>query len=45
MIITAFITNKNNPNVRIVAGMVKKTNIGFKKAFNNAKTIATIKAL
>ena len=45
MIITALMTNKNNPNVRMVAGMVKNTNMGFKKAFNNAKTIATIKAL
>lgn len=38
-------TNKNNPKVIIVAGMVKKTNIGFTKTFNNPNTTATIKAV
>lgn len=44
-IITAFITNKNNPKVTIVAGMVKKIKIGFKNVFNKAKTTATINAV
>jgi hypothetical protein len=39
--IIAFITNKNNPKVKIVTGSVNKTNIGFIKIFNNPKTIAT----
>ena len=40
----ALITNKNNPRVKKVTGIVSKTNIGFKKVFNNPKTTATIKA-
>ena len=44
-IIAALITNKNNPNVKIVTGKVKRTKIGFTKKFNNPRTIATIKAV
>lgn len=44
-IITAFITKRNNPKVTRVTGIVKKTNIGFKKVFNIAKTTATINAV
>ena len=40
----ALITNKNKPRVKKVTGIVSKTNIGFKKVFNNPKTTATIKA-
>ena len=40
----ALITNKNKPRVKKVTGFVSKTNIGFKKVFNNPKTTATIKA-
>lgn len=43
--IMALITNKNNPNVRIVTGIVNTTKIGLRNAFNNANTIATINAL
>lgn len=39
--ITALITSKNNPKVRIVNGNVKMTNIGFIKTLNNPKTTAT----
>ena len=39
--ITAFITNKNNPKVKIVNGNVKMTNIGFINTLNNPKTTAT----
>lgn len=39
--ITAFITSKNNPNVKIVNGNVKMTNIGFINTLNNPKTTAT----
>ena len=45
IIITALITKRNKPRVIIVTGMVKKTNIGFKKVFNRAKTTATIRAV
>ena len=38
----AFITNRNNPKVKIVTGSVNKTNIGFTNIFNSPKTIATI---
>lgn len=44
-IITALITNKNKPNVIMVAGIVSNTKIGFKKRFNKANTMAIIKAL
>ena len=37
-------TNKNNPNVKIVTGSVNKTKIGFTNKFNNPRTIATITA-
>lgn len=39
--ITAFITSKNNPKVKIVNGNVKMTNIGFINTLNNPKTTAT----
>ena len=42
--IHALITSKNNPNVTIVMGMVRITKMGFKMAFNNAKTTATMMA-
>ena len=35
-------TNKNKPKVTIVIGMVRMIKIGFKTAFSNARTIATI---
>lgn len=41
----AFITNKNNPNVKIVTGNVNKTKIGFTKKLSNPKTMATVKAV
>lgn len=37
----AFITNRNNPKVKIVTGSVNKIKIGFTNIFNNPKTIAT----
>jgi|GEM_PF-5379415 hypothetical protein len=40
--ITALMTNKNNPRVMIVAGKVRNTKIGFTKIFNKANTAATI---
>ena len=39
--ITAFITSKNNPKVKIVNGNVKMINIGFINTLNNPKTTAT----
>lgn len=44
-IITALITNKNNPNVSIVTGNVNRTNIGFTIALSKPKTTATITAV
>jgi hypothetical protein len=41
IIISALITNKNNPKVTIVTGKVKKTKIGLIKVLSNPKTIAT----
>jgi hypothetical protein len=38
--IEALITNKNNPMVKSVAGMVKRTSMGFMNLFNNVMTIA-----
>jgi hypothetical protein len=38
----AFITNRNNPNVKIVTGSVNKIKIGFTNIFNSPKTMATI---
>lgn len=38
------ITQRNNPKVNIVAGKVKKTNMGLTNAFNKANTMATPKA-
>ena len=45
IIIIAFITNKNNPSVKIVTGNVNNTKIGFTKKFNNPKTMATVNAV
>ncbi len=44
-IITALITNKNNPKVKIVAGNVNITKIGLTNKLSNPKTTATIKAV
>ncbi len=44
-ITNALITNKNNPNVIIVAGSVSITNIGFTIASNNANANANINAV
>ena len=44
-IISALITNKNNPKVIIVTGSVSMTNIGLIKILSNPKTTATIKAV
>jgi len=41
----AFITNKNNPKVKIVIGNVNKTRMGFTKKLSKAKTMATDKAV
>ena len=41
-IIPAFITNKNRPNEKIVAGKVNRTIIGLTKMFNNPITKATV---
>lgn len=40
--IIAFITNRNNPKVKIDTGSVNKIKIGFTNMFNSPKTIATI---
>ena len=39
--VNPLITSKNKPNVISVTGMLSKTNIGFKKAFNKPKIAAT----
>ncbi len=44
-IMTAFITNKNKPNVSNVAGKVKNTNKGLTNIFNNAIVKATTTAV
>ena len=44
-IISAFMTNKNNPKVRIVTGKVSITNIGLINIFSNPRTMATINAV
>lgn len=41
LIITAFIMNKNNPNVKRVKGKVNKTNTGFTKILKTPKVNAT----
>ena len=43
-IINAFMTNKNNPNVKIVTGIVSTTKTGFSKLFKTANNAATITA-
>ena len=42
-IITALITNKKSPNVRIVTGNVRITKIGLIKILSKPRTTATIK--
>ena len=42
--IIALMTNKNNPNVNSVTGIVNSTKTGFKNVFNNPITMATHKA-
>ena len=44
-IISAFIINKNKPNVRIVTGKVRITNIGLINILSKPRTIATINAV
>ena len=41
----ALMTNMKRPRVRIVAGSVRITNIGFSKRLRRAKTKATIMAV
>lgn len=36
------ITNKNNPNVKKVTGMVSKTNMGFINVFSNDRIRAVV---
>ncbi len=36
----AFITKRNNPNVKKVTGIVRITKIGFKKVFNSDNATA-----
>lgn len=43
--ITALITNRNNPKETMVAGNVKKINNGRTNMFNNEITTATIMAV
>lgn len=43
--IKAFTIKRNNPNVTIVIGKVKITNIGFITRFNRDNTTATIIAV
>lgn len=38
-------TNKNNPNVKIVTGKVNRINIGFTKKFKSPSTMATVNAV
>ena len=45
MMMMALITNKKNPNVKKVIGIVNIVNIGLTTAFKNASTTATNKAL
>ena len=44
-IISALITNKNNPKVMMVTGNVSITNIGLINILSNPRTIATINAV
>ncbi len=43
--INAFMTNKNNPKVKMVTGKVKMIKIGFTKKLSNANTMATVNAV
>lgn len=43
--IRIFITNANNPKVRIVIGKVKSRRIGFTNVLRSPKTNATIRAV
>ncbi len=44
-IMITLITNKNNPKVSIVTGIVRATRMGFNTALRSPNTIATIKAV
>jgi hypothetical protein len=44
-IIAALITRRKIPNVKIVAGIVRTTNSGLMKVFNNASTRAVTRAI
>lgn len=44
-IISALITNKNNPKVTIVTGKVSTTKMGLIKILSNPRTMATINAV
>ena len=44
-IMQALITSKNKPKVTMVIGNVRMIKMGFKMAFRNAKTAATIMAV
>jgi hypothetical protein len=45
MITRAFITKRNNPNVRIVMGKVNRISSGFKKVSSKASTKAKTRAV
>jgi hypothetical protein len=45
MIMDAFITSRNKPNVKMVIGMVRSMRIGLRNAFNKARTNATMMAV
>ncbi len=45
MIISPLMINKNNPNVKKVIGIVKKTKIGLTNILSNPKTTATKSAV
>ncbi len=38
----ALMINRNKPRVMMVIGIVNQTNIGFRKVFNKANTMATM---
>jgi len=43
--VNPFITNKNNPRVMRVTGILKKSKMGLTKKFNNPKTADTTRAV
>jgi len=42
---SALITNRNKPNVKMVIGKVRMIRMGFTRIFNNPRTIARISAV